>query len=194
MIILEVILFMSEIIINNNDKIKNCIYEIRGKQVMLDSDLARFYECANGTKTINQAVGRHMARFPEDFYFQLSYEEFVTLKSQLGTSKLIEHGGVRKLPYVFTEQGVAMLASVLRTSVAASVSVNIMRAFVSMRHFIDNNIDMFKELDEVKKMTIQNTSDVGEIKSLTIKNTNNIEKIQEIFNKKKEKTNYVFYK
>lgn len=111
---------MNEIITNEN--IENLIYEVRGKQVMLDSDLARIYECANGTKTINQAVNRHLDRFPEDFYFQLSYDEFMILKSQLGTSSLNEHGGVRKLPYAFTEQGVAMLASVLRTNVAASVS------------------------------------------------------------------------
>ena len=185
---------MNNIIVSSNDRIENSIYEIRGKQVMLDSDLARFYECSNGTKTINQAVGRHIDRFPEDFYFQLSYDEFMSLKSQVGTSSLSEHGGVRKLPYVFTEQGVAMLASVLRTKVAASVSVNIMRAFVNMRHFITNNIDVLKNLDEVKKMTLQNTSDVSEIKSLTIKNTNDIKKIQELFNDKKEKTNYVFYK
>ncbi len=128
---------MNEIITNEN--IEDLIYEVRGKQIMLDSDLARIYECANGTKTINQAVNRHLDRFPEDFYFQLSYDEFMILKSQLGTSSLNEHGGVRKLPYAFTEQGVAMLASVLRTSVAASVSVNIMRAFVKMRHYINDN-------------------------------------------------------
>ena len=127
------------------EKVENLIYEIRGVQVMLDSDLARLYECANGTKTINLAVKRNIERFPEDFYFQLTKneydnlkfqietsslnedvkEEYDNLKSQIRTSRSNRHGGVRKLPYVFTEQGVAMLASVLRTSVASSVSIDI---------------------------------------------------------------------
>ena len=106
------------------------IYDIRGKQVMLDSDLAKLYDCTNGTKDINKAVKRNLDRFPNDFYFQLSFEEYQNLKFQIGTSSLNTHGGVRKLPYVFTEQGVAMLASVLRTSVASEVSVKIMRSFV----------------------------------------------------------------
>ena len=92
-----------------DEKIENMIYEIRGKQVMLDSDLARLYECANGTKTINQAVVRHKDRFPEDFYFQLRKDEYYNLKSQIGTSSY-NYGGVRKLPYVFTEQGVATMS------------------------------------------------------------------------------------
>lgn len=128
---------MNEII--EKDKVENLIYEIRGKQVMLDSDLANLYECANGTKDINKAVKRNIERFPDDFYFQLTQEEYENLKFQNGTSKLIKHGGVRKIPYVFTEQGVAMLSSVLKTKIAAEVSVRIMRAFVKMRHYINNN-------------------------------------------------------
>lgn len=103
---------------------------------MLDSDLARLYECTNGTKTINQAVNRHLDRFPEDFYFQLTKEEYDNLKSQFETSSSNEYSGIRKMPYVFTEQGVAMLASVLRTGVASLVSVDIMRAFVIMKKYI----------------------------------------------------------
>ena len=83
--------------------IKDMIYEIRGKQVMLDSDLAKLYECKNGTKTINQAVKRNVEKFPNDFLFQLTSEEFLNLKSQVGTSSINTYGGVRKLPYVFTE-------------------------------------------------------------------------------------------
>ena len=125
---------------------KSKIYEIRGKQVMLDSDLAIVYSCANGTKTINQAVSRNKERFPEDFYFQLTKYEFDNLKSQSGTSSW-NYGGVRKLPYAFTEQGVAMLASVLRTKVAADVSIGIMRAFVEMRKYISNGVlDVSKAL------------------------------------------------
>lgn len=119
--------------------IKSKIYNIRRKQVMLDSDLAIVYSCVNGTKTINQAVSRNKERFPEDFYFQLTKYEFDNLKSQSGTSSS-NYGGVRKMPYAFTEQGVAMLASVLRTKVAADVSICIMRAFVEMRKYISNNL------------------------------------------------------
>ena len=128
--------------------IKSKIYVIRGKQVMLDSDLAILYKCSNGTKAINQAVSRNRDRFPPDFYFQLSKEEHKNLKSQIVTSSCDkEHGGVRKMPYVFTEQGVAMLASVLRTKIAADVSIGIMRAFVEMRKYISNNLfDISKAL------------------------------------------------
>ena len=131
---------MNEVVTKEDIKIENMIYEIRGKQVMLDSDLARLYECANGTKTINQAVKRNINRFPNDFYFQLEAEEFLNLKSQIGTSSWNNYGGIRKLPYVFTEQGVAMLATVLRTDVASEMSVAIMRAFVTMRKYISNNL------------------------------------------------------
>ena len=131
---------MNEVVTKEDIKIENMIYEIRGKQVMLDSDLARLYECANGTKTINQAVKRNINRFPNDFYFQLEAEEFLNLKSQFGTSSWNNYGGIRKLPYVFTEQGVAMLATVLRTDVASEMSVAIMRAFVTMRKYISTNL------------------------------------------------------
>ena len=119
--------------------IESKIYNIRGVEVMLDSDLAKQYQCANGTKTINQAVKRNQDRFPNDFYFQLNENEYLNLKSQIGTANLTEHGGVRKMPYVFTEQGVAMLATVIRTDVAAKVSIDIMRAFVRMRNYIKYN-------------------------------------------------------
>ncbi len=164
---------MNEVITKENIKIEDMIYEIRGKQVMLDSDLARLYECANGTKTINQAVKRNIDRFPSDFYFQLETEEFLNLKSQSGTSSWNNYGGLRKLPYVFTEQGVAMLATVLRTPVASKMSIAIMRAFIAMRKYITNNLleqkhinnmvlehdcqikllqDSFKKIEEKKKV------------------------------------------
>ena len=85
--------------------IKSMIYEARGIQVMLDSDLAYLYGCANGTKTINQAVKRNIERFPSNFYFQLTKDEYINLKSQIGTSSIEDYGGVRKLPYVFTKAG-----------------------------------------------------------------------------------------
>ena len=119
--------------------IENMIYEIRGKQVMLDSDLAKLYQCKNGTKVINQAVSRHLDRFPNDFCFRLTDIEMENLKSQIVTSSLNEYGGRRYNSYVFTEQGVAMLATILRTSVASEVSIKIMRAFVAMRKYIASN-------------------------------------------------------
>ena len=131
---------MNELIVNEI-KIENMIYEIRGKQVMLDSDLAKLYECVNGTKTINQAVSRHKNRFPERFMFQITKEEYYTiLRSQTGTLELQQGKFNKYLPYAFTEQGVAMLATVLRTKVAENVSIRIMDAFVAMRKYISSNL------------------------------------------------------
>ena len=122
--------------------IERKIYNIRGVEVMLDSDLAEQYQCANGTKSINLAVKRNQDRFPNDFYFQLNENEYLKLKSQIGTANLTEHGGVRKMPYVFTEQGVAMLATVLKSKTATEVSIRIMDTFVKMRHYINYNKDV----------------------------------------------------
>lgn len=144
-----------EELIKIDENIKNKIYVIRGKQVMLDSDLAEFYKCKNGTKTINLAVKRNLKRFPQDFYFQLSKEEYDNLKFQFETSSMNEYGGVRKLPYVFTEQGVAMLASVVRTEVAAEISVRIMRTFVSMRHYLYDNQDIYRTLNYINNKMIE---------------------------------------
>ena len=119
-------------------KIEKMIYEVRGKQVMLDSDLAKLYQCKNGTKTINLAVKRHINRFPERFMFQLTKEEYDNLKFQFETAK--KNNMSRTLPFVFTEQGVAMLATVLRTNVAEEVSIRIMDAFVAMRKYIGSNL------------------------------------------------------
>ncbi len=105
---------------------------------MLDSDLSKIYECANGTKSINLAVKRHINRFPERFMFQLTEEEYNNLRFQSETAK--KNTMSRTLPYVFTEQGVAMLATVLKTSVAEEMSIKIMDAFVAMRKFISSNL------------------------------------------------------
>ena len=125
---------MNDII--KEEKIENMIYEIRGKQVMLDSDLARLYECSNGTKTINQAVKRHINKFPERYMFQITSEEFQKICGpNLGPQK----NKVRTLPYVFTEQGVAMLATILRTPVADIMSMQIIDAFVYMRKYLSSS-------------------------------------------------------
>ena len=113
-----IILFEDENKSKNEEVVENLIYEVRGKQVMLDSDLARLYECANGTKTINLAVRRNINRFPERFMFRLIEEEYYQiLRFQIETLKGRGHN-IKYLPYAFTEQGVAMLATILRTKVA----------------------------------------------------------------------------
>ena len=171
---------MNEVILTeDNINIENMIYEVRGKQVMLDSDLAKLYKCVNGTKTINQAVNRHLDRFPEDFYFQLTSEEFANLKSQFGTSSMKNtYGGIRKLPYVFTEQGIAMLATILRTNVASKVSIDIMRAFVAMRKYISSNL--------IEQKYINN---------LVLTHDNDIKLLQQSFQKfeEKRKINEIYF-
>lgn len=161
--------------------IENKIYNIRGVEVMLDSDLAEQYKCANGTKTINQAVKRNKDRFPSDFYFQLNENEYLNLKSQIGTAKVNEHGGVRKLPYVFTEQGVAMLATVIRTDVAVQVSIDLMRAFVKMRHYIKYNDQILPRKYLLLEEKVDN-------------NTKRINELFDKFNPKEITKNSIFFK
>lgn len=113
--------------------IQNKIYEIRGQKVMLDFDLAEMYNVE--TKVLNQSVKRNIERFPEDFMFQLTNQEFTTLKSQFVTSSS-GWGGTRRPPYAFTEHGVAMLSGILRSPIAIHVNINIIRAFVAMRQLV----------------------------------------------------------
>lgn len=170
---------MNSIIEKEEVVIKNLIYEIRGTQVILDSDLARLYECKNGTKSINLAVNRNIERFPIDFYFQLTKEEYNNLKFQFETSNSNNnYGRVRKLPYVFTEQGVAMLATVLRTKVAAQMSISIMRAFIAMRKYISSNL--------IEQKYINNQ---------VLRNTEDIKLLQESFQKfeEKKKVNEIYF-
>ena len=143
---------MNEVI--NKTKIEDMIYEIRGKQVMLDSDLAKLYQCKNGTKTINQAVKRHITRFPERFMFQLTEKEVNNLWSQVGTTNLKMS---RTLPYAFTEQGIAMLATVLRTDVAEQTSIQIMDAFVLMKKYISTKL---LEQKYINNQVMKNTEDI----------------------------------
>lgn len=118
--------------------IQSKIYEIRGQRVMIDRDLAELYQVTTGN--LNKAVKRNSKRFPSDFMFQLSAEEFETLKSNLIFQNGISSwGGVRKLPYAFTEQGLAMLSGVLNSDIAIEVNINIMRAFVAVRQLISTS-------------------------------------------------------
>ena len=150
--------------------IEDMIYEIRGKQVMLDSDLARLYECTNGTKTINQAVKRHINKFPERYMFQLNKLEF---KNICGPNLGPQVNKIRTMLYAFTEQGVAMLATILKTPVADIVSMKIIDAFVYMKRYLsfDNK------------------------NSIILNHENRILKLEESFDKlnEKEKINAIFY-
>lgn len=132
------------------ENIKNLIYTVRGQQVMLDSDVAMLYHYE--TKKINQTVKRNIQRFPEKFCFQLNEDEVENLRSQIVTSSLEKenYGGRRYLPYVFTEQGIAMLSGLLRNEIAIQVSINIMDAFVEMRKFIVSNGQVFERLTNVE--------------------------------------------
>ena len=124
---------MNEIMEKEMISIDDMIYEVRGKQVMLDSDLAKFYQVE--TKRINEAVKNNPDKFPERFYFRISESEYVDLKSKISTSK----GGSRKGHTAFTEQGIYMLATILKSKVATNVSISIMDAFVKMKHYINYN-------------------------------------------------------
>lgn len=137
--------------------IKSLIYVVRGQQVMLDSDLAMIYQVE--TKVFNQAVSRNIERFPENFRFQLTKEEFDTLRSQIATSN--GRGGRRYRPYMFTEQGIAMLSGVLRSDVAVQVSIRIMNTFVEMRRFIANHALLFEKVSdiELKQLEYQKNTD-----------------------------------
>ena len=138
-------------------EIKSLIYVVRGQQVMLDSDLAMLYQVE--TKVFNQAVSRNIERFPENFRFQLTKEEFDALRSQIATSN--GRGGRRYRPYMFTEQGIAMLSGVLRSDVAVQVSIRIMNTFVEMRRFITNNALLFEKVSniELKQLEYQKSTD-----------------------------------
>ena len=137
------------------DNIKNLIYTIRGKQVMLDSDVAMLYHYE--TKNINKAMKRNIERFPEDFCFQLTEKEVENLRFQFGTSSLEKenYGGRRYLPYVYTEQGISMLAGVLKNEIAIQVSISIIRAFIEMRRFILLNGQVFQEIDDIKGQLLE---------------------------------------
>ena len=154
------------VLIINDENIKNLIYMVRGKQVMLDRDLAKLYHCKNGTKTINQAVKRNIERFPERFMFQMSEDEYENLWSQIGTTLDNENQKYRRkenLPYVFTEQGVAMLSTVIRTNIAVAMSIKIMDAFVEMRKFLINNQFVIERINNIELKQIEYKNETNKI-------------------------------
>ena len=141
---------MQELMINENN-IKDKIHTIRNQQVMLDRDLAELYGVE--TKVLNQAVKRNEARFPNDFMFQLSKEEFQNWRSQFVTSNS-DKMGLRRPPYAFTEQGVSMLSAVLKSDIAIDISVKIIRAFFEMRKIINSDNALFYKIDFLEKRQI----------------------------------------
>ena len=159
------------LVIVDNIEIQNMIYSVRGKQVMLDSDLAQLYHVE--TKVFNQAVKRNINRFPEHFRFQLTESEFKNLRSQIVTSRENDstHGGRRYMPYVFTEQGIAMLSAVLKSDVAVEVSIKIMNSFVEMRNFLLSNREMFARLDRVELKQLETDKKLEEVFNYIATNT-----------------------
>lgn len=153
--------------------IKNLIYCIRGKQVMLDSDVAKLYHYE--TKRINETVSRNKERFPENFCFQLTEREIEVLKSQIenenmwsqiatsSNSENRKHRGKKYIPYVFTEQGIAMLSGLLRNEIAVQVSINIMNAFVEMRKFISLNGQVFERLTNVEYKLLEHDNKFNQV-------------------------------
>ena len=139
------------------EKIEKSIFIIRGQKVMLDTHLAELYGVP--TKVLNQSVKRNLERFPDDFMFQLTDEETELLRSQSVTSNL-QQGGRRYNPYVFTEHGVAMLSSVLKSKTAIQVNIAIIRAFIKLREMLDTHKDLARKLNELESRYDAQFSDV----------------------------------
>ncbi|MFA6788446.1 MAG: ORF6N domain-containing protein [Arcobacteraceae bacterium] len=152
---------MNEITILETQYLQGKIHTIRGLQVMLDRDLAELYQVE--TRRLNEQVKRNIERFPEEFMFQLSKEEFENWKSQFATS--MDKMGLRKVPYAFTEQGVSMLASVLKSKTAIDISIKIIKAFVNMRKFISNNAFIFQRLDFLEQKQFHTDEKIEQILS-----------------------------
>ena len=146
--------------------VQNLIYEIRGQKVMLDFDLARLYQVE--TKVLNQAVRRNIKRFPEDFMFQLDNKEFANLKSQIVTSSW---GGRRTPPLAFTEEGIAMLSSVLHSDIAIAANISILRAFVKVREYLLMASTVSAEVKELRAkvdlLAMQQEENLGAVNDLS---------------------------
>lgn len=167
---------MNNIVVSDNIKIENMIYEIRGKKVMLDSDLAKLYNVE--TKRINEAVKNNIEKFPKRYCFKLSDNESDNLLVEIFDQKIEKRGGKYKNPRVFTEQGVYMLATILKSKEATKITIAIMDAFIVMKKIINTSLIEQKYFNE-----------------LTIKNTEDIKLLQESFDKlnTKESNNHIFY-
>ena len=167
---------MNKIVVSDNIKIENMIYEIRGKNVMLDSDLAMLF--GYETKQLNRQVLRNINRFPENYCFQITDTEYISLRCQNGTLKNGRGEHQKYLPYVFTEYGITMLAGILKSELAIKMSLRIVDIFITMKNYINTSLIEQKYFNE-----------------LTIKNTEDIKLLQESFDKlnTKESNNHIFY-
>ena len=167
---------MNNIVVSDNIKIENMIYEIRGKKIMLDSDLAMLF--GYETKQLNRQVLRNINRFPENYCFQITDTEYISLRCQNGTLKNGRGEHRKYLPYVFTEYGITMLAGILKSEPAIKMSLRIVDIFITMKNYINTSLIEQKYFNE-----------------LTIKNTEDIKLLQESFNKlnTKESNNHIFY-
>lgn len=158
------------LVIVDNREIQNMIYTIRDKQVMIDRDLATLYQVT--TKRLNEQVRRNKNRFPSEFMFRLTAEEYEHLRSQNATSSEDNaHGGRRYMPYAFTEQGISMLSAVLKSDVAVEVSIKIMNSFVEMRRFLLSNKEMFARLDIVELKQLETDKKLEEVFNYIATNT-----------------------
>lgn len=144
---------MEKEVILTEEQIVSKIYLIRGHKVMLDSDLAILYNVA--TRVLNQSVKRNIERFPADFMFELNENEWKILNNEFG--ELNDWGGRRKRPYVFTEQGVAMLSGILNSSIAINVNIQIMRNFIKVRHILSETTEIKLEIEKIKKDLVKQT-------------------------------------
>ena len=167
---------MNKIVVSDNINIENMIYEIRGKNVMLDSDLAMLF--GYETKQLNRQVLRNINRFPENYCFQITDTEYISLRCQNGTLKNGRGEHRKYLPYVFTEYGITMLAGILKSELAIKMSLRIVDIFITMKNYINTSLIEQKYFNE-----------------LTIKNTEDIKLLQESFDKlnTKESNNHIFY-
>lgn len=136
-------------VIPKPENLASLVFAIRGEKVLLDTDLAMLYGVETGA--LNRAVKRNIERFPADFMLQLTPEEWENLKCQIGISSSPAHGGRRAVPYAFTEQGIAMLSSVLRSQRAVEVNIAIMRTFVQLRRLMDSNRDLGRRIEAMEK-------------------------------------------
>lgn len=172
---------MNELTLADNQTIQNKIYTLRGVQVMIDRDLATLYGVE--TRRLNEQVKRNIERFPEEFMFQMTKEELENWKSQFATSNK-ETMGLRKLPFVFTEQGVSMLSTVLKSETAVKTSIQIIKSFVHMRSFLQNNAAIFTKIESIEKRQI----------SYEMKTDSKIESIlNALEDKNKKPTQGIFY-
>ena len=182
---------MNELIIEDDVRFEKYIYEVRGQRVMLDSDLAMFFEYE--TKQLNRQVARNIKKFPENYCFRLTEQEYEFLRCNfLTSSNNNSHGGRRYLPYVFTEYGIVMLAGILKSDVAIKMSLRIVDTFITMRRYINTNLI---EQRTTNKLVLEYDKRISNTETKIIELDNNLNLLQESFNKlnTKESNNHIFY-